>query len=469
MGDNLRPYDIARSGIPVLPGDTLLIVPPSIREDMRCRICFDIVKEAKALRECLHRFCKDCGEKALRLSNETKTMKRTGAECPLCRTNIGSKRDLYDDPIFQELVALLYPHVAADEEAENKDMQARERKYEQALLRGQFKHIRGSPLPFSSSSLSTTPLPPIFSSVPFSPSNSGTTPPRLPYAPSQPPPATTTAAAAAAAAAASVGDSAISLGRIMTADSAAAAQDGEKGVEVEQQQQKMASIARKPESLFQICYVLLPYDPPPSSTAPSIPPSFVLPPLHGPKSSAPRLWRGPGDATMKSIKKGLAAHLHLDSPSHLELSVWVRMLSTALCLPPSLALSPPSSIPPSSPPPLVGEGDKVGSEEEKGGVEKEGEGEEGGGEGEGEGGGGKGRQHKKQKIDTGNRPEREEIKKNAGGKGGRRGGRREGYRIVLDDDLTLGDVVEHFWSMDVSEELCLFYSLRDQQMAGRFW
>jgi len=33
----------------------------------------------------------------------------------------------------------------------------------------------------------------------------------------------------------------------MTADSAAAAQDGEKGVEVEQQQQKMASIARKPE------------------------------------------------------------------------------------------------------------------------------------------------------------------------------------------------------------------------------
>jgi len=47
MGDHLRPYDIARSGIPVLPGDTLLIVPPSIREDMRCRICFDIVKEAK--------------------------------------------------------------------------------------------------------------------------------------------------------------------------------------------------------------------------------------------------------------------------------------------------------------------------------------------------------------------------------------------------------------------------------------
>jgi len=149
MGDNLRPYDIARSRIPILPGDTLLIVPASIREDMRCRICCDIVKEAKvgrkggreewerraacvtttcafhscvgagriqltnipplpllpslppslpsflqALRECLHRFCKDCGEKALRLSNETKTMKRTGAECPLCRTNIGSKRDL---------------------------------------------------------------------------------------------------------------------------------------------------------------------------------------------------------------------------------------------------------------------------------------------------------------------------------------------------------------------------------------
>jgi hypothetical protein len=47
MGDNLRPYDIARSRIPILPADTLLIVPPSIREDMRCRICCEIVKEAK--------------------------------------------------------------------------------------------------------------------------------------------------------------------------------------------------------------------------------------------------------------------------------------------------------------------------------------------------------------------------------------------------------------------------------------
>jgi len=51
MGDNLRPYDIARSRIPILPGDTLLIVPASIREDMRCRICCDIVKEAKVGRK----------------------------------------------------------------------------------------------------------------------------------------------------------------------------------------------------------------------------------------------------------------------------------------------------------------------------------------------------------------------------------------------------------------------------------
>lgn len=45
--DYLEPYEVARSPIPLLPDETLLVVPPSVREDLRCRICCSIMKEAK--------------------------------------------------------------------------------------------------------------------------------------------------------------------------------------------------------------------------------------------------------------------------------------------------------------------------------------------------------------------------------------------------------------------------------------
>lgn len=107
---------------------------PDVREHLRCMICYEIIREPKAVFEvrayvwaqqppfgslssvarshpsfkifpspshhhcccsqCLHRFCKGCAEEAVRKASAAKTMKRSGAECPLCRKNIASKRDL---------------------------------------------------------------------------------------------------------------------------------------------------------------------------------------------------------------------------------------------------------------------------------------------------------------------------------------------------------------------------------------
>ena len=56
------------------------------------------------LHQCLHRFCKPCAELAVRKFSSVETDSRLalasrrkqagGAECPLCRTNIASRRDL---------------------------------------------------------------------------------------------------------------------------------------------------------------------------------------------------------------------------------------------------------------------------------------------------------------------------------------------------------------------------------------
>eukprot|EP00850_Spirogloea_muscicola_P014182 SM000100S09409 [mRNA] locus=s100:206714:209770:+ [translate_table: standard] len=59
--------------------------------------------------ECLHRFCRECIDKAMRLGNN---------ECPACRAHCASRRSLRDDPNFDALVAALYPDVDQYEEEE---------------------------------------------------------------------------------------------------------------------------------------------------------------------------------------------------------------------------------------------------------------------------------------------------------------------------------------------------------------
>nr|GEY86652.1 hypothetical protein [Tanacetum cinerariifolium] len=69
--------------------------------------------------ECLHRFCRECIDKSMRLGNN---------ECPACRTHCASRRSLRDDPNFDALIALLFPDIdkyEAEEMAFHEEEKAR--------------------------------------------------------------------------------------------------------------------------------------------------------------------------------------------------------------------------------------------------------------------------------------------------------------------------------------------------------
>ncbi|XP_068466699.1 putative E3 ubiquitin-protein ligase RING1a [Phaseolus vulgaris] len=57
--------------------------------------------------ECLHRFCKECIEKSMRLGIN---------ECPICRVRVPSRRSLREDPNFDNLISALVPDIDKYEE-----------------------------------------------------------------------------------------------------------------------------------------------------------------------------------------------------------------------------------------------------------------------------------------------------------------------------------------------------------------
>ncbi|XP_078171020.1 putative E3 ubiquitin-protein ligase RING1b isoform X2 [Carex rostrata] len=80
-----------------------------IRKEVQCPICLGIIRKTRTVMECLHRFCRDCIDKSMRLSNN---------ECPACRTHCASRRSLRDDPNFDALISALYPDIDKYEEEE---------------------------------------------------------------------------------------------------------------------------------------------------------------------------------------------------------------------------------------------------------------------------------------------------------------------------------------------------------------
>ncbi|XP_076885393.1 putative E3 ubiquitin-protein ligase RING1a [Bidens hawaiensis] len=96
-----------------------------IRDDVQCPICLGIIRKTRKVMECLHRFCRECIDKSMRLGNN---------ECPACRAHCASRRSLRDDPNFDALIAFLYPDIdgyeaaeaafSTDEKARNKQIQA---------------------------------------------------------------------------------------------------------------------------------------------------------------------------------------------------------------------------------------------------------------------------------------------------------------------------------------------------------
>ncbi|XVF66800.1 hypothetical protein PTKIN_Ptkin10aG0067000 [Pterospermum kingtungense] len=82
---------------------------PEIRKDVQCPICLGIIKKTRTVMECLHRFCRECIDKSMRMGNN---------ECPACRTHCASRRSLRDDPNYDALIAALYPDIDKYEEEE---------------------------------------------------------------------------------------------------------------------------------------------------------------------------------------------------------------------------------------------------------------------------------------------------------------------------------------------------------------
>ncbi|KAM6551115.1 hypothetical protein CsatB_000923 [Cannabis sativa] len=68
-----------------------------------------IIRKTRTVMECLHRFCRECIDKSMRLGNN---------ECPACRTHCASRRSLRDDPNYDALISALYPDIDKYEEEE---------------------------------------------------------------------------------------------------------------------------------------------------------------------------------------------------------------------------------------------------------------------------------------------------------------------------------------------------------------
>ncbi|URE35919.1 E3 ubiquitin-protein ligase [Musa troglodytarum] len=68
-----------------------------------------IIRKTRTVMECLHRFCRACIDKSMRLGNN---------ECPACRAHCASRRSLRDDSNYDTLIATLYPNIDKYEEEE---------------------------------------------------------------------------------------------------------------------------------------------------------------------------------------------------------------------------------------------------------------------------------------------------------------------------------------------------------------
>lgn len=82
-----------------------------LKQEFRCVICLGYIRNARVVKECLHRFCEQCIEKAL-----IQVGRRN--ECPICRVFIPSRRSLASDPNFDKLVQCILKDFAIEQEKE---------------------------------------------------------------------------------------------------------------------------------------------------------------------------------------------------------------------------------------------------------------------------------------------------------------------------------------------------------------
>nr|XP_043620698.1 putative E3 ubiquitin-protein ligase RING1a [Erigeron canadensis] len=98
-----------------------------VRKDVQCPICLGIIRKTRKVMECLHRFCRECIDKSMRLGNN---------ECPACRAHCASRRSLRDDPNYDKLIAILYPDIdkfEAEELAFHEEEKARNKQIQDSI------------------------------------------------------------------------------------------------------------------------------------------------------------------------------------------------------------------------------------------------------------------------------------------------------------------------------------------------
>ena len=67
-----------------------------VDNNFECCICLDTFSDPHVIPECLHRFCGACVKESIR---------KCGAECPMCRARITTKRGLRKDNYLQDMVS----------------------------------------------------------------------------------------------------------------------------------------------------------------------------------------------------------------------------------------------------------------------------------------------------------------------------------------------------------------------------
>ncbi|CAK9184181.1 unnamed protein product [Ilex paraguariensis] len=100
---------VAETKMMVFVNRFILVKLAEIRKEVQCPICLGIIRKTRTVMECLHRFCRECIDKSMRMGNN---------ECPACRTHCASRRSLRDDPNYDALISALYPDIDEYEEEE---------------------------------------------------------------------------------------------------------------------------------------------------------------------------------------------------------------------------------------------------------------------------------------------------------------------------------------------------------------
>ena len=100
----------------LLPPSHCVSIPVRLlNAELTCVVCLGILRRCTSVMSCLHRFCSACIMKSLRFGKK---------ECPQCRVSCPSHRHLRPDPVFDCIIAAIYPDLEQAEEAQSRQLQS---------------------------------------------------------------------------------------------------------------------------------------------------------------------------------------------------------------------------------------------------------------------------------------------------------------------------------------------------------